>query len=291
MVCEARAACGPPGMAIAVVRRAQSGQRLRLSCVAGLGLLLGCMCVAARYRRGAPRGVREAQRRVGLLQTELRLRSANLVIKDLAGEWDQTTFNEEPFDFCGRARLTVRQVKVCADYFLSALPDKLGDGKDGNGQLFHFPQLAAFSKCTESPTNYMMKACIREVTRAMTPLELVHQSRTGTTGEDKELDSIASYTIDTAEPDAPLDGLDGGMAGGIAEMSSKKYLEKEDSVGDVSKVVVEEVPDATGWVPEPGCTDLGMGGCDSPSQGGIKTRIKAKALAALAKIPAPIPGR
>ena len=187
--------------------------------------------------------------------------------------------------------MTTRQVKVCADYFLASLPDTLGNGEEGNGKLFHFPQLAAFSKCTESPTNYMLKACIREVTRAMTPQELVHQSRTGSTGEDKELDRIASYTISTAEPDAPLDGLDGGMTGAISEMSSKKYLEKEDSVGDVSKVPEEEVPDATGWVPEPGCADLGLGGCDSPSQGGIKTRIKAKALAALAKIPAPTGGR
>jgi hypothetical protein len=276
---------------VVVVRRQTECRReLRVAGVGALAFLLACSAVVLRDR---PAGQRDGgrQRRVALLQSELRLRSAHLVIKDLASEWDQANFNEEPFDFCGRARMTSRQVKVCADYFLASLPDTLGDDKQGDGKLFHFPQLAAFSKCTQAPTNYMIKACIREVTRAMTPQELIHQSRTGSTGEDKELDRIASYTIDTAEPDAAVDGLNGGIAGGIAEMSSKKYLEKEDSVGDVSQVTAEGVQDATGWSPEPGCTDLGMGGCDSPTQGGIKTKIKAKALAALAKEPAPSMGR
>lgn len=119
-----------------------------------------------------------------------------------------------------------------------------------------------------------------EVTRALTPEEMVHQTRTGATGEDKELEDVGMHAIETAEPDSPMEGLNGGMNGKAAEMSSVKFLEKVDSTGYSSKVTEEEVPDALGWVPEPGCESLGLGGCDSPTQGGVKTHLKAWALSA-----------
>ena len=96
----------------------------------------------------------------------------------------------------------------------------------------------------------MIKACIREVTRALTPDELVHQTRTGSTGHDKGLEEVGMHAIETAQPDQAVAGLNGGMNGEAAEMSSAKFLEKVDEAGDVSKVTEEAVPDATGWAPE-----------------------------------------
>jgi hypothetical protein len=51
-------------------------------------------------------------------------------------------------------------------------------------------------------------------------------------------------------------------------MSANKYLLKGDA----------PPPDENGWVPEPNCVDLGLGGCDSPTNGGIKTDLKKRAL-------------
>ena len=273
---------------VVLLPRQRGGEAHRRLAVAGalafLCVLAGSALLSQHTGERAGAGVGSvAVRPAELLRTTLRLRSANLVIKDLAGEWDEVNFQKEPFDFCGKATMTSRQVKVCAEYFLSSRRDKLGDDSKGEGKqgtvLHNFPKLAAYGKCMLAPTNFMIKACIREVTRALAPDEIVHQTRTGSTGEDTDLERVGMHAVETAEPDSPLEGLDGGMNGQAAERSSVKFLQKVDSVGDSSKVTEEEVPDATGWVPEPGCTSLGLGGCDSPSEGGIKTHLKAWALA------------
>jgi hypothetical protein len=68
----------------------------------------------------------------------------------------------------------------------------------------------------------------------------------------------------------------------LAEMSSKKFLERLPANGDASKAVVAAVPDEDGWVPDPNCVDLGMGGCDSPTRkGGLKPALLKRALDSL----------
>lgn len=278
------------GTTAVVVVRQRGGTEVqrRLAC----GGALACMCaLVGTLLLAAPPGQDDAEgagggagRRRDLMRTELMLRSANLVVKDLAGEWDQVNFNREPFDFCGKAHMKTRQVKTCAEYFLSSMRDKLGDDQKGTGtdgvKLFAFPKLKAYSKCMVAPTQYMIKACIREVTRAMTPDELVHQTRTGSTGNDPELVRVAVHAIETSQPDSPLEGLNGGINGKLAEMASKKYLARVDMVGAASQVTTEAVPEEEygGYVPEPGCEDLGIGGCDAPQQGGIKPNVKEWAL-------------
>lgn len=157
-----------------VVVRSRGGEAHRRLACGGLACLCALACSLLSHdgwRGSAAAAARPAE----LLRTELRLRSANLVIKDLAGEWDGRSFTSEtnlhepqgasPFDFCGRAHMTQRQVKVCADYFLSSMRDKLGDNSKGEGKtgavLYGFPKLSAFDKCMMAPTNYMIKACIR----------------------------------------------------------------------------------------------------------------------------------
>ena len=266
-----------------VVQRPRGVTDRRLVCQAAASLLILASVVLLRFTSGRDSAAQAAPGPAALLQTDLRLRSAALVVKDLAAQYDLVNFKKEPFSFCGKAHITTRQVKLCAEYFLSAKRDRLGAGEPGERRqsttLFGFPQLAAYSKCMEAPTSYMIKACIREVTRALTPDELVHQTRTGSTGHDKGLEEVGMHAIETAQPDQAVDGLNGGMNGKAAEMSSAKFLAKVDQAGDVSRVTEEAVPDATGWAPEKGCIDLGLGGCDSPHMGGLKPKLKEWALA------------
>lgn len=277
-----------------VVQRPRGVTDRRLICQAAASLLMLASVVLLRVTSwsGRESAAHAAPGPADLLQTDLRLRSAALVVRDLAAQYDLVNFKKEPFSFCGKAHITLRQAKLCAEYFLSAKRDRLGVGEPGERRqsttLFGFPQLAAYNKCMVAPTSYMIKACIREVTRALTPDELVHQTRTGSTGHDKGLEEVGMHAIETAQPDQAVAGLNGGMNGEAAEMSSAKFLEKVDEAGDVSKVTEEAVPDATGWAPEKGCIDLGLGGCDSPHMGGLKPKLKEWALA-LQKEMAPPP--
>ena len=279
---------------VVVVQRPRGVTDRRLICQAAASLLILASVVLLRVTSwsGRDSAAHAAPGHADLLQTDLRLRSAALVVRDLAAQYDLANFKKEPFSFCGKAHITLRQAKLCAEYFLSAKRDRLGVGEPGERRqsttLFGFPQLAAYNKCMDAPTSYMIKACIREVTRALTPDELVHQTRTGSTGHDKGLEEVGMHAIETAQPDQAVAGLNGGMNGEAAEMSSAKFLAKVDEAGDVSKVTEEAVPDATGWTPEKGCIDLGLGGCDSPHMGGLKPKLKEWALA-LQKERAPPP--
>eukprot|EP00802_Teleaulax_amphioxeia_P025931 Tamp_26882.p3 GENE.Tamp_26882~~Tamp_26882.p3 ORF type:complete len:123 (+),score=21.71 Tamp_26882:249-617(+) len=112
---------------------------------------------------------------------------------------------------------------MCAEYFLSSLKDVDGDGTRGevlgrNGpptvKLLGFPKLSEYSKCMNTLTNYQMKACIREVTRAVSDpnimaRDLVHISHTGqvSKAEQERLTKVAAYTIHSAQPDASLEDV------------------------------------------------------------------------------------
>ena len=202
---------------VVVVRRGGAGApgRHRLSCAGPLLLSLAAAACALLLLGASAPPTADGPRRMELLRTELMLRSANLVIKDLADEWDEVNFNKEPFDFCGKAHMTTRQVRVCADYFLGSLRDTKGDNTKATSVLSGIPKLEPFDKCMLGATEHAVRACIREVTRALTPAEMVHLSRAGTTGDDKELDAVGVHALETAKPDASLEGLNGGMDGKV----------------------------------------------------------------------------
>jgi hypothetical protein len=194
---------------------AQGGHRLPCAGPLLLGLAAAACALLLLGASAPPPADGDGARRMEQLRTELMLRSANLVIKDLADEWDEVNFNNEPFDFCGKAHMTMRQVRVCADYFLGSLRDIKGDNTKATSVLTGIPKLEPFDKCMLGSTEHAVKACIREVTRALTPAEMVHLSRVGTTGDDKELDAVGVHALETAKPDASLEGLNGGMDGKV----------------------------------------------------------------------------
>jgi len=260
--------------AVVVVRGRPAGAgRARPGCAGPLLMLLCSSAFAVLLLLGAAQppsssaAGRAGARRTELRRTQLRLRSANLVIKDLASEWDEANFHEQPFDFCGKKHMTTRQVRVCADYFLGSLRDTAGDGTKATSVLNGIPKLEPYDKCMMAPTYYMIKACVREVTRALTPAEMVHQSRSGSTGEDRELDAVGMHAIATAQPDASLEGLDGGMNGKVRGLTR---------LGPSALVRPAPCLAALGWIarlmrarPHAGCRDVGeqvspKGRCAAP---------------------------
>ena len=98
-----------------VILRRQRITQLRLACQAGVlvGLGVALVCGLSFARNPMPRAAHA--RRSELLQTQLRLRSAALVVKDLAGDFDMAGYKDEPFDFCGKwVRMSQLEREKCA---------------------------------------------------------------------------------------------------------------------------------------------------------------------------------
>jgi len=223
-------------------------------------------------------------------RTELVERSPLLVIKDLSNEYTLQAHaaRNSPFDFCGKKTLYTREVKLCAEYFLASLRDDKGDGTRGeslgkNGKppkvkLWGLPKLAAYDRCMLSSSEYKMKACIREITRTMAQIsvftpDMIHLSRSGSVGryEAERLSAVGVHAIETAQPDSPLEGLNGGIDGKMAEYSSKDFMAKFNDVG---------MPPKTN-----GCEAIGIDGCKTAKEGGIKPPESKRALHDFAEIP------
>jgi hypothetical protein len=194
-----------------------------------------------------------------------------MVIRDLSSEFDGVNFNTMPLSFCGKKHIHFRHLRVCAEYFLASLRDIKGDNQKGvtdqQVKLYAFPKIKAYGRCMLAPTDYQIKACIQEVTASLTTADLIHQTRTGSTGADTDdkLDAIALRTMADAQPESNLQGLNGGVDAQAAEIASKPY-------GSTHAFPV---------VPIPRCTNLGFGGCDEPPASAIKKNLKKFGMATL----------
>lgn len=170
-------------------------------------------------------------------------RSPLLVVNDLATEYQlETVADRHPFDFCAKKTLTFREVKLCAEYFLASLEHPLGDPSiaavKGKVALWGFPRLTAYNRCMMTASMFQMKACIREITRGVDKVDLMAPDmlRLGTTGhlpheENDRLDKIAMRAITTAQPEAAVEGLNGGANGKMAEYTSKKFMQDFNDAG------------------------------------------------------------
>jgi len=121
------------------------------------------------------------------------------------------------------------------------------------------------------PRLNQMKACIREITRGIDKVNVMASDarELGETGtlpneETERLDKIAMHAITTAEPEAAVEGLNGGATGKIAEYSSKKFMESFNDAG---------MPPKTN-----GCEQMGMGGCEPAGAGGVDPPVAHRAL-------------
>lgn len=166
------------------------------------------------------------------------------MINDLATEYKlETVADRHPFDFCGKIKLTFREVKLCAEYFLASVEHAQKSGLSaesfkGKAAIWGFPRLTAYNRCMMTATMFQMKACIREITRGIDKVDLLAPDmlRLGKTGhlptqENERLDKIAMHAITTAEPEAAVEGLNGGANGKMAEYTSKKFMESFNDAG------------------------------------------------------------
>ena len=99
-----------------------------------------------------------------------------------------------------------------------------------------------------------MKACIREVTRGIDNVNLMAPDmlQLGKTGklpnkETERLDKIAMHAITTAEPEAAVEGVNGGANGKISCILAQCCLcgAIGDAVWDLSKTVLRAVKSMT----------------------------------------------
>ena len=100
-----------------------------------------------------------------LLQTKLTVRSATLVVKDLADEWQLSHYETQPFEFCGKSTLSNRQLKACADHFLSLVA--------GDGNMKGLPTIPAYDICMNAQNDYQLKSCIWAVSSAVKPDDFI----------------------------------------------------------------------------------------------------------------------
>lgn len=201
-----------------------------------------------------------------------------LMIRDLSTEYQlETVADRHPFDFCAKTELSSREVKLCAEYWLAAVrTNGHGAGPSvkslkGKVALWGFPKLAAYNRCMMTATMFQMKACIREVTRGIDNVNLMAPDmlQLGKTGklpnkETERLDKIAMHAITTAEPEAAVEGVNGGANGKMAEYTSKDFMESFNDAG---------MPPKTN-----GCENMGMAGCEPAREGGVKPPEAHRAL-------------
>ena len=140
--------------------RQTNGKRLRgLSAAVVSALLALVLVVGIRWEHA--RGLQ----RTGLLDSELTIRSATLVVKDLADKWQLMHYDKQPFEFCGKSQMSTRQLKACADHYLSLLAF--------DGSVKGLPTVKAFDYCMSAQNDYQLKACIWAVSSALKPSDLI----------------------------------------------------------------------------------------------------------------------
>ena len=88
--------------------RQRSRRRVAAAVLAALGSVTGATLLAVRG--GGFRGGEAAAPR-----SELTIRSASLVIRDLSKQWDAQHYGTQPFEFCGQKHLTQAQVTYFAE--------------------------------------------------------------------------------------------------------------------------------------------------------------------------------
>ncbi|EKX42963.1 hypothetical protein GUITHDRAFT_153404, partial [Guillardia theta CCMP2712] len=196
---------------------------------------------------------------------ELTLRSATLTIKDLANEYDLENHfgegQEDSFSFCGKSVLNQREVRLCAERFLSLLSGHTqGRVKEHSSQLWGLPHLTAYSRCTRAKTIDQVKGCIRSVTAALSKRAIIQHQRQGTSEFDKGLEEVAEESVKRVQGSDPIEGLNGGMNGETSEGSNSKYLQEKARGAQEGMV--------------PGCEKLGISGCASVKDGGLRPSVK-----------------
>jgi hypothetical protein len=151
------------GQTFRVIVKRNASTKFRFHLTYGLILLsspLIIFLIASRdqYRHETPEQAR-------LLQTKLTVRSATLVVKDLADEWQLTHYESQPFEFCGKNKLSNRQLKACADHFLSLVT--------GDGNMRGLPTIPAYDICMSAQNDYQLKSCIWAVSKEVTPDDFI----------------------------------------------------------------------------------------------------------------------
>ena len=91
--------------------RQRSRRRVAVAVLAALGSVAGATLLAVRG--GGFWGGEAAAPR-----SELTIRSASLVIRDLSKQWDAQHYGTQPFEFCGQKHLTQAQVTHHAERWL-----------------------------------------------------------------------------------------------------------------------------------------------------------------------------
>ena len=97
--------------------------------------------------------------------TVLTVRSATLVVKDLADQWELSHYDTQPFEFCGRSVLSNRELKACADHFLSLVT--------GDGGIKGLPSVPAYDICMQAQNDYQLKSCVYAVSVALKPADFI----------------------------------------------------------------------------------------------------------------------
>jgi hypothetical protein len=194
--------------------------------------------------------------------TELTIRSAKLVIHDLANEWDAQHYGSQPFEFCGEKHLSQSQVKVCAENFITMVAKDQGSDEKAWG----FPELKAYSKCMLAKNIWQVRACIGVVTKNLSSDSLMDLQKRGTVPNSDQLSKKAEKAIEHAIPDAAVSGVNGGVNGDLAERATAAYMANH---------AMREPPAGEA----PGCEMLGVDGCEL--NGGIDPSVKAHALSHL----------
>lgn len=178
--------------------RRRSRRRVAAVVLAALGSVAGVTLLAVRGGGGGEAAA----------PSELTIRSANLVIRDLAKQWDAQHYGTQPFEFCGQKHLTQAQVKVCAENFLAMLGKEEGTpvrqwgfpelkvgvpnswlwtleshphpphSTEPRGTLAEQPLtpsslIQAYSKCMSAQHLWQVRACIGVVTKRLTADNLV----------------------------------------------------------------------------------------------------------------------
>mmetsp|Transcript_45693 Transcript_45693/g.107272 ORF Transcript_45693/g.107272 Transcript_45693/m.107272 type:complete len:265 (+) Transcript_45693:93-887(+) len=236
------------------------GRNLAVAVTLGTTLIAAVLLVAVQEDSSFDFGLQGHTRR-----SELVLRSATMAIRDLSDEWDASNYYKEPFEFCGKSTLSMREVKVCAEHFLGMLDDSSDPQKaNGTDRMLGFPSLRAYSHCTNASTFFQVTGCIKAVTRQLSLGDIVHLQHTGGTYEDDGLEETARDTVRTAGPNDSIEGVNGGLVSRSAEQSTASYMQRINAVGRPP--------------PLSGCEDVGVEGCE---EGAIDPEQKQRMLEAL----------
>ena len=75
---------------------------------------------------------------------------------------------------------------------------------------------------------------------------------------------VGRHAIETAQPEASIEGVNGGADGKQAEFQNEDFLQRFDDKGDPPKTN--------------GCESMGVGGCEPAAEGGVKPVDAVRAL-------------